>query len=105
MDWECSGILREPRDIARFALGTEQVHERRALRAVAALDEVLALAREGLRLRQRAGRLDAVDDPPSRELAARLRLELAAEGREQPRVHAADALADIARHAQRPPLA
>src|SRR5213082_3416022 len=104
VDGERAHLGSEAWNPAGLALREEQVHQRLALRAVAALDERLALARERGFHRLRAGRFDAVDDPERRELPARLRRELAAKGGEELRIHTADALADIARDAQRPPL-
>src|SRR5436853_86170 len=82
VDGERGHLGPEAWNPAGLALREEQVHQRLALRAVAALDERLALARERGFHRPRAGRFDAVDDPERRELSARLRLELAAKGGE-----------------------
>src|SRR5579864_2520485 len=91
-------------DLARLALGEEHVRERAALRAVAALDEMLALDPQRLGLRARACRLDAVDDLPGRELTARTGDDLLPERGEELRGHALDTRAHLARETQGPAL-
>ncbi len=59
------------RNAARLALGKEYMHERRALRTIAALVEPLPLEPESILLRASAAGLDAVDDFPGCELTPR----------------------------------